>query len=115
MTQEQSPALTCNSNGRLDFPGPTQEETCIPHRNSRILPQLEKKHVGPPSALDEALAHYSVSREDPGSVLKCETVLGTLADLMDMSLNRLWELVMDREDWRAAVHGVSNSRTRLND
>ena len=47
----------------------TQEETCIPRRNSRILPQLEKKHVGPPSALDEALAHYSVSREVPGSVL----------------------------------------------
>ena len=45
------PALTCNSNGRLDFPGPTQEETCIPRRNSRIRPQLEKKHVGPPSAL----------------------------------------------------------------
>ena len=69
VTREQSPALTCNSNGRLDFPGPTQEETCIPHRNSRILPQLEKKHVGPPSALDEALAHYSISREVPGSVL----------------------------------------------
>ena len=57
---------------------PASWETCIPRRNSRILPQLEKKHVGPPSALDEALAHYSVSREDPGSVLKCETVLGTL-------------------------------------
>ena len=54
------------SNGRLDFPGPTQVETCIPRRNSRILPQLEKKHVGPPSVLDEALAHYSVSREVPG-------------------------------------------------
>ena len=37
-------------------------------------------HLGeePPSALDEALAHYCVSREVPGSVLKCETVLGTL-------------------------------------
>ena len=76
--REQSPALTCNLNGRLDFPGPRQEETCIPRCNSRILPQLEKKHVGPPSALDEALAHYSISREVPGSVLKCETVLGTL-------------------------------------
>ena len=78
MTREQSPALTCNSNGRLDFPGPTQEETCIPRRNSRILLQLEKKHVGPLLALDEALAHYSVSREVPRSVLKCETLLGTL-------------------------------------
>ena len=34
---------------------------------------------------------------------------------MDMGLGGLWELVMDREDWRAVVHGVRKSRTRLND
>ena len=36
-------------------------------------------------------------------------------DSMDMSLNQLWELVMDRETWRAMIHGVAKSQTRLSD
>ena len=41
--------------------------------------------------------------------------LDGITDLMAMGLSKLWELVMDREAWRAVIHAVANNRTRLSD
>ena len=41
--------------------------------------------------------------------------LGGITDSMDVSLSELWELVMDREGWRAVIRGVKKSQTRLSD
>jgi len=64
-------------------------------------------------SLEKTLMLGGIGGEEKGTTE--DEMAGFITDSMDLSLSELRELVMDREAWRAVIHGVTKSRTRLSD
>ena len=72
------------------------------------------KRKGKTSCLEKTLMLGGIGDRRRRGRLRMRWLDGIM-DLMDVSLSELWELVIDRETWRASIHGVEKSRTRLSD
>ena len=85
---------------------------------SRELPDVQvgfRKGRGPRDQIANICWIIEKAREFQKNIYLCFIDYAKAFDSMDMSLSRLWELVVDREVWRAAVHGVTKSQTLLSD
>ena len=94
---------------------PTLNEINPEYSLKGLMPKLKFQYFGHRMLRANSLEKTLMLGKIEGRRRRQQRRVNGITDSMGMGLSRLWELVMDREVWRAAVHGVAKSQTRLSD